>query len=70
MSEYTDVQFGRVVDYLEKTGQLAADNGTFGEGTPSTTRRSSRRSSTSSASRCPRLAHGLNANLVRFRSAV
>jgi arylsulfatase len=40
-SEYTDVQIGRVVDYLEKTGQLentlvlyAADNGTSGEGTP------------------------------------
>ncbi|CAA0100720.1 Arylsulfatase [BD1-7 clade bacterium] len=41
-SEYTDVQIGRVVDYLEKTGQLdntivvyAADNGASGEGTPS-----------------------------------
>ena len=41
LSEYTDVQIGRVVDYLEKTGQLentvvlyAADNGTSGEGTP------------------------------------
>lgn len=40
-SEYTDVQIGRVIDYLEKTGQLentvvlyAADNGTSGEGTP------------------------------------
>ena len=40
-SEYTDAQIGRVVDYLEKTGQLentmvlyAADNGTSGEGTP------------------------------------
>jgi arylsulfatase A-like enzyme len=40
-SEYTDVQVGRVIDYLEKTGQLdntvvlyAADNGTSGEGTP------------------------------------
>jgi arylsulfatase len=40
-SEYTDVQVGRVVDYLEKSGQLentlvlyAADNGTSGEGTP------------------------------------
>jgi arylsulfatase len=40
-SEYTDVQIGRVIDYLEKTGQLentvviyAADNGASGEGTP------------------------------------
>ena len=40
-SEYTDVQIGRVIDYLQKTGQLdntivlyAADNGTSGEGTP------------------------------------
>jgi len=40
-SEYTDVQIGRVIDYLEQTGQLdntlvfyAADNGTSGEGTP------------------------------------
>lgn len=40
-SEYTDVQVGRVIDYLEKTGQLdntiviyAADNGASGEGTP------------------------------------
>ena len=40
-SEYTDVQIGRVIDYLEKSGQLentvvlyAADNGTSGEGTP------------------------------------
>jgi arylsulfatase len=40
-SEYTDVQVGRVVDFLEKTGQLdntiviyAADNGASGEGTP------------------------------------
>lgn len=40
-SEYTDVQVGRVVDYLEKTGQLentviiyAADNGASGEGSP------------------------------------
>jgi arylsulfatase len=40
-SEYTDVQFGRVVDYLEKTGQLdntivfyGADNGASGEGSP------------------------------------
>lgn len=40
-SEYTDVQVGRVIDYLEKTRQLdntlviyAADNGASGEGTP------------------------------------
>ncbi|MFN7986651.1 MAG: arylsulfatase [Thermoanaerobaculia bacterium] len=40
-SEYTDVQIGRVIDYLEQSGQLentivfyAADNGTSGEGTP------------------------------------
>lgn len=40
-SEYTDAQVGRVVDYLEKSGQLdntivfyAADNGASGEGTP------------------------------------
>ncbi|PHQ34630.1 arylsulfatase [Rhodopirellula bahusiensis] len=40
-SEYTDAQVGRVVDYLEETGQLdntiviyAADNGTSGEGSP------------------------------------
>lgn len=40
-SEYTDAQVGRVIDYLEETGQLdntivfyAADNGTSGEGTP------------------------------------
>ena len=40
-SEYTDVQIGRVIDYLAQTGQLentlvfyAADNGTSGEGTP------------------------------------
>jgi arylsulfatase len=40
-SEYTDVQVGRIIDYLEKTGQLentvviyAADNGASGEGTP------------------------------------
>ena len=40
-SEYTDVQVGRMIDYLEKTGQLentiviyAADNGASGEGTP------------------------------------
>ena len=41
-SEYTDHQVGRIVEYLEKTGQLdntiiiyAADNGASGEGTPS-----------------------------------
>ena len=40
-SEYTDAQVGRVIDYLEKSGQLdntivfyAADNGASGEGTP------------------------------------
>ncbi len=40
-SEYTDAQVGRVVDYLEQTGQLentvifyCADNGASGEGTP------------------------------------
>ncbi len=40
-SEYTDVQIGRLIDYLEKTGQLdntvviyCADNGASGEGTP------------------------------------
>jgi arylsulfatase len=40
-SEYTDVQIGRIIDYLEKTGQLentvviyAADNGASGEGSP------------------------------------
>jgi len=40
-SEYTDVQVGRVIEYLEKTGQLentlvlyAADNGASGEGSP------------------------------------
>ncbi|MGH3040014.1 MAG: arylsulfatase, partial [Gaiellaceae bacterium] len=40
-SEYTDVQIGRVVDYLEESGQLdntliiyAADNGASGEGSP------------------------------------
>ncbi len=40
-SEYTDAQIGRVIDYLEETGQLentlviyAADNGTSGEGSP------------------------------------
>jgi arylsulfatase A-like enzyme len=41
-SEYTDVQIGRIIDYLEESGQLdntivlyAADNGASGEGTPS-----------------------------------
>ncbi|MBV1915194.1 MAG: arylsulfatase [Pseudomonadales bacterium] len=40
-SEYTDAQVGRVVDYLEQSGQLentiimyAADNGASGEGSP------------------------------------
>jgi arylsulfatase len=40
-SEYTDVQVGRIIDYLEETGQLentiviyAADNGASGEGSP------------------------------------
>lgn len=40
-STYTDVQIGRIIDYLEKTGQLhntliiyAADNGASGEGSP------------------------------------
>ncbi|TDR85338.1 arylsulfatase [Enterovirga rhinocerotis] len=40
-SEYTDVQIGRLLDYLEETGQLdntlvfyCADNGASGEGTP------------------------------------
>jgi len=40
-SEYTDAQVGRVIDYLQQTGQLentvvfyAADNGASGEGTP------------------------------------
>ncbi|PRY24530.1 arylsulfatase [Aliiruegeria haliotis] len=40
-SEYTDAQVGRIVDYLDETGQLentvilyAADNGASGEGTP------------------------------------
>ena len=40
-SEYTDAQIGRLIDYLEKSGQLdntmvlyAADNGTSGEGSP------------------------------------
>ncbi|GAA5209918.1 arylsulfatase [Microbacterium kyungheense] len=41
-SEYTDAQVGRVIDHLEKSGQLentliiyAADNGASGEGSPS-----------------------------------
>jgi arylsulfatase A-like enzyme len=41
-SEYTDVQIGRIVDYLKQSGQFdntviiyAADNGASGEGTPS-----------------------------------
>jgi arylsulfatase A-like enzyme len=40
-SEYTDYQVGRIIDYLENTGQLestliiyAADNGASGEGSP------------------------------------
>ena len=40
-SEYTDHQVGRIVDYLEESGQLdntlilyAADNGASGEGSP------------------------------------
>jgi arylsulfatase len=40
-SEYTDVQVGRIIDYLEESGQLdntliiyAADNGASGEGSP------------------------------------
>lgn len=40
-SEYTDAQVGRIIEYLEKTGQLentlvlyCADNGASGEGTP------------------------------------
>ena len=40
-SEYTDAQVGRIVDYLEETGQLdntiifyCADNGASGEGSP------------------------------------
>jgi arylsulfatase len=40
-SEYTDIQIGRIIDYLTETGQLentvviyAADNGASGEGTP------------------------------------
>jgi arylsulfatase len=41
-SEYTDAQVGRIIDYLEHSGQLentlvlyAADNGASGEGSPS-----------------------------------
>jgi arylsulfatase len=41
-SEYTDAQIGRIIDYLQDTGQLentvifyAADNGASGEGSPS-----------------------------------
>jgi arylsulfatase len=40
-SEYTDVQIGRIIEYLKRTGQFentfiiyAADNGTSGEGSP------------------------------------
>src|SRR4029079_7521232 len=40
-SEYTDAQVGRIIDYLERTGQadntvviFAADNGASGEGSP------------------------------------
>jgi arylsulfatase A-like enzyme len=40
-SEYTDIQVGRIIDYLEESGQLentmvlyAADNGASGEGSP------------------------------------
>src|SRR5262249_24964458 len=40
-SEYTDAQIGRVIDYLEESGQLdntivfyCSDNGTSGEGSP------------------------------------
>jgi len=43
-SEYTDVQIGRLIDYLQQTGQLentvvfyAADNGASGEGSPNGT---------------------------------
>jgi len=43
-SEYTDAQIGRVIDYLQETGQLentvvfyAADNGASGEGSPNGT---------------------------------
>jgi arylsulfatase len=41
-SEHTDVQVGRLIDYLEQSGQLdntiifyCADNGASGEGSPS-----------------------------------
>src|SRR5262249_13392445 len=41
-SEYTDAQAGRLIDYLQQSGQLentvilyASDNGTSGEGSPS-----------------------------------
>lgn len=41
LSEYTDAQVGRIVDYLEESGQMentiiiyAADNGSSGEGSP------------------------------------
>ena len=41
-SEYTDAQVGRIIDYLEQSGQIdntvviyAADNGASGEGSPS-----------------------------------
>ncbi len=41
-SEYTDAQIGRIIDYLEKSGQVentvvfyCADNGASGEGSPS-----------------------------------
>ena len=40
-SEYTDAQVGRIIDYLENTGQMentivfySADNGASGEGSP------------------------------------
>jgi arylsulfatase len=43
-SEYTDAQVGRIIDYLQETGQLentvvfyAADNGASGEGSPNGT---------------------------------
>ena len=49
-SEYTDAQVGRIIDYLEESGQLdntiviyCADNGASGEGSP--TARSTRTSS-------------------------
>ena len=42
LSEYTDHQVGRIIDYLEESGQLdntvvlyCADNGASGEGSPS-----------------------------------